>query len=79
MEISDDRYLHLELKVGKLEAENAALRAAVKEMERMLPVIDKIEDHPSTWEWANYDTGIATANAYRQTLEIALAKINENK
>ena len=67
-------------KNDKLEAENAALRAAVAEMQLMLPVIEKIESgHTTAWAWATSGTGIATANAYRQTLETALAQNEKNK
>jgi hypothetical protein len=45
----------------------------LKEMERMLVVIQRIEDElPATWSEATAGTGIATANAYR--LAIAKAK-----
>lgn len=73
-------------KNDKLKAENAALRAAVAEMQRMLPVIEYFEngdplenDGDMTWADAVLGTGITTANAYRQALETALEKINENK
>jgi len=44
--------------------ENA--QSAIKEMERMLVVIQRIEDElPATWSEATAGTGIATSNAYR--------------
>ena len=54
---------------------NANLIAAapdlLKEMERMLVVIQRIEDElPATWAEATQGTGIATSNGYR----VAIAK-----
>lgn len=70
-----------EFKIDALEAENAALRAAVKEMQLMLPAIDKAEDMGNGGVWATLTAGtvIATPNAYRYALENALAKIEHNK
>lgn len=66
----------LKSKNDKLKADNDALRAAVKEMERILPVLEQLENEfCSTWQCVTAGTGIATTNAYRQTLEKALAQI----
>lgn len=51
----------------------AAAHDLLKEMERMLVVIQRIEDElPATWAEVTQGTGIATANAYR--LAISRAK-----
>ena len=61
-----------------LREENTRLLAAVQEMQKMLPVLDKIENYDQIlWEYATRGTGIATLNAYRIALETALAKRNE--
>ena len=61
-----------------LREENTRLLAAVQEMQKMLPVLDKIENYDQIfWEYATRGTGIATLNAYRLALETALAKRNE--
>jgi hypothetical protein len=59
-----------------LREENAALRAAVAEMQRMLPVLNGIDADVDLLGWAKVTKiGIATLNAYKSTLEAALAKI----
>lgn len=69
----------LETKNEKLEAQNAALLAAVKEMERMLLPLERLEEGlPQTWEAVNIGTGIATLNGYRDTLEKALEAVKNN-
>lgn len=70
------RYIEVD-DTEKLREENAALRAAVKEMQRYLPVLEFVENDGIEWDFATAGTGIATLNAYRQTLETALAKMNE--
>jgi len=64
--------------LNRLREENAAIRAAVAEMARMLPVINEFEGHrPVTWDEVTNGTGVSTANAYRQTLEAALEIIKK--
>lgn len=47
-------------------------QSAIKEMERMLVVIQRIEEEmPATWLEATAGTGIATANAYRLSIKKA--------
>lgn len=58
-----------------IKAENATLRAAVAEMEKMLPVLEIIEIDGHGWSIATKGTEIYTLNAYRQTLEAALPSI----
>ena len=66
----DEMTAHLDA----LREENATLRAAVKEMQRMLPVLEGIEKDVDSKGWAKVTLiGTATLNAYRQTLEKALA------
>ena len=55
----------------RLEASSDILKA----MERMLVVIQRIEDElPATWQEATKGTGIATANAYRLAISRAKGK-----
>lgn len=68
----------LETKNEKLEAQNAALLAAVKEMERMLPVLNRVECRPNTWDSVTSNTGIETINGYRATLEKALEAVKND-
>jgi len=58
----------------KLQEENARLLAAVREMERVSGVLYWIEsERPQWWAEATDGSGIATLNAYRQALQMALA------
>lgn len=66
-------------RLESLEAENAALRDAVAEMQRMLPVLDFLSWHEKGWAMALEENGVLNLDAYRQTLENALAKIEDNK
>lgn len=66
----------LERKLDQAQEENATLRAAVKEMEMIFPSLKMLErEYPGAWIDITSGTGIATLNAYRQTLEKALEKI----
>lgn len=55
---------------GTLERELAAARAeladARREMRRYLPVLERVERSPLTWEMCTMGTGIATLNGYRK-------------
>ena len=66
-------------RVVRLDAENAALRAAVAEMQRMLPVLEFLSGHEKGWAMAIEGNGVLNIDAYRQTLETALAQIEKNK
>jgi hypothetical protein len=54
----------IERKNKRLEDENARLRAAVTEMERMLPVLEYFVGDGRLWDDATIGTGIANINAY---------------
>lgn len=59
------------LQCSALREENARLRAAVAEMEGMLPVLEEIEStQPGFWALR---MGESTTNAYRLAIETALA------
>lgn len=62
-----------------LREENATLRAAVAEMQRMLPVLEFLSGHEKGWAMALEGNGVLNIDAYRQTLETALAQIEKNK
>lgn len=48
----------------------------LKEMERMLPVLERLEnDNPGTWSDLTQGTGIATVNAYRAAIARAKGEI----
>ena len=67
-------------RLESLEAENAAIRDAVKEMQRMLLPLERLEiGLPETFKAVIIGTDLENLDAYRQTLEKALAKINESK
>ncbi len=66
------------MQCAAMREENATLRAAVLEMERMLPVLEFLSGHEKGWSMALHNNGVLSLNTYRQTLLAALAKI-ENK
>ena len=68
------------LQCAGLREENASLRAAVAEMQRMLLPLERLETGLSeTFKAVFIGTGLESLDHYRQTLETALAKIEENK
>jgi hypothetical protein len=56
-----------------------ALTAAIKEMERYLPVLVKLESSPFNWEFCTKGTGIATTNGYKNALRKANAALQQSK
>lgn len=64
---------NLETKNEKLQAQNADLLAAVKEMERMLPVVEYLQIS-RLWETANEGENASLEN-YRSTLKKALEAV----
>ena len=69
-------YKELANKTEAVLSENAALRAAVAEMARMLPVLEYFSGDDRVWDDAIKGES-ADLNAYRQTLENALAKMKD--
>lgn len=69
----DERYEKEKADIEAFANLFASAPGLLKEMERMLVVIQRIEDElPATWAEATKGTGIATSNAYR--LAISRAK-----
>lgn len=69
-----------ELKIEELEAENAHLRAAVSQMQRMLLPLERLEEGlPGMFTAILIGTDLESLDTYRQTLETALAQIEKNK
>jgi uncharacterized protein (DUF2342 family) len=63
-----------------LREENATLRAAVAEMQRMLLPLERLEEGlPGMFTAILIGTDLESLDAYRQTLETALAQIEKNK
>jgi hypothetical protein len=40
----------------------------LREMQRYLPILERIEAHAETWDWATRGTGVATLNGYRAAM-----------
>lgn len=79
-EVHNTDFRKIASRIERLEAENAALRAAAVEMQRMLLPIERLETGlPEILKAVCIGTDIDSLDAYRQTLETALAKIEENK
>lgn len=55
----------------KLYEQNQSLLEALKEMKRYLPVLERLEAMPGTWESLTKGTGIATLNGYRNAIKQA--------
>ena len=55
----------LERERDKLRAENAHL---LKEMQRYLPILERLEEDASLWFEFSGGTGLATANGYRNAI-----------
>lgn len=59
------------MRLENLQAENTRLRAAVAEMERMLPALEYVQTLGAIWKAVKNKTGLENINAYRKALETA--------